>query len=440
MLTGSVAVHSLEARLHRVRDLLLRWGAAEKLAILSICLIYLLHSIWAARTVMWFFVVPVVLLSVTSYRRLAPIVTSGVFVMTAAYLLLIIITTMLGDSLPGKELFSQFRYTVAILFFIIVIAYLTWADDRFVPRLFMWLAPVAAFAAVRDIGSFSGWSLHTMLTTRLQGTPGLSIYYNSNVIGMLYAMSCVGAVALMTTRRLPSWQSVMLFSCALILLVATTMTGSRGSLLAATMGILASLLLKPSWRAAMIAVSVLAVAAVVTLLMPVIGQWMASGGVQSTSLPIEMVQRGDSTRLELWPEYLKMAALKPWLGYGLAFDTQVTLPSGKQVMNAHNMFLCAAVRGGVFSALALAGIVLAAFASGWRGFRRTGEMMGLALLVSCLAATSVDYEILPTDLNYFYVLIWLPVAICLGLGLAPCSRTVSGVTRSQGVVPSQNRS
>jgi O-antigen ligase len=263
-----------------------------------------------------------------------------------------------------------------------------------------------------------------MLTTRLQGTQGLSVYYNSNVIGMMYAMPCVGAVAIMATRKLQSWQFAMLLLSAEVLLVGITMTGSRGSLLTAFAGIAAALALRASWRMMLVGACLIVVALALALLMPAVGAMLQKPTSLQATVPLatEMLQRRDSLRFELWTVYLQMVTLKPWLGYGLMFDTRVILPSGNEVMNGHNIFLCAAIRGGVVSALTLAGLVIAALVSGWRGFRRTGEVTGLALLAACLAATSVDHEILPTDLSYLYLLIWLPVAICLGSGLATSRR------------------
>ena len=41
----------------------------------------------------------------------------------------------------------------------------------------------------------------------------------------------------------------------------------------------------------------------------------------------------------------------------------------------------------------------------------------LALMCASLFATSVDYEIVPTDLGFLWIVFWLPVAMCLGASL-----------------------
>lgn len=401
----SVVAHSSPSRsvFDRSRAWLLAVKAPERLFVLVMCLMYVMHNIWLARTILWFLVLPTLLITALPLRNLTPIVKSGVFLASAAFLGVIIATSLFGDGVSGSLLWKNIRYVAAVLVFITIVAHLASRDGDFLRLLFLWLAPVAALAAIRDVGTFSHWSVTEMLTVRLQGTKGLSLYYNSNVVGLMYAMPCVGAVAMMATRRLRSWQFVLLFVSALVLLAAVLLSGSRGSLMAALGGIGVAVLLAANWRIAVAVAALLAIAAVAALLTPLAG---------------ELVQRKDSLRFELWPVYLHMVTLKPWLGYGLAFDTRVILPSGMEVMNGHNIFMCAAVRGGVIAALALAAVVLAAAASGWRAFRKSGEVTALALLASCLAASAVDYEIIPSDLSYLYILFWLPVAICLGAALA----------------------
>lgn len=381
--------------------------APERLFVLVMCLMYAMHNIWLSRTILWFLVLPTLLITAMPPRNLLPIVKSSVFVATAGFLGVIIVTSLLGDGVTGALLWKNIRYVAAVLAFIVIVAHLVSRDGDFLRLLFLWLAPVAACAAIRDIGAFSHWSLTEMLSVRLQGTKGLSLYYNSNVVGLIYAMPCIGAVAIMATRRLRHWQFALLFVSALVLLATVLLSGSRGSLMAALGGIGVSVLLAANWRIAAAVGALVSIAALTALLTPLAG---------------ELVQRRDSLRFELWPVYLHMVALKPWLGYGLAFDPKVTLPSGTEVMNGHNIFMCAAVRGGVFAALALAGVVLAALANGWRAFRRSGEVVGMGLLAACLAATAVDYEIVPSDLGYLYILFWLPVAICLGAALSVSRR------------------
>ncbi|WP_234831084.1 O-antigen ligase family protein [Rhodopseudomonas palustris] len=398
-------------RLERIRDWLLRTRAGEKLFVLTLCLVYAMHSIWSARTVLWFLVLPVMLLSVAPYRTLLPIVKSWVFVACAVFLGLILATSVLGGDTPARMLLLNLRFTAAVLAFVVITAQLVRDDRDFLRLLFLFLAPVAALTAIRDVASFTGLSLETLMSTRLEGVKGLTVYYNSNVIGLMYAMPCVGAAAIMTSRSLRIWQHAMLAAAIVVLLGAILLTGSRGSLIAAAVGIGVSVMLSEH-RWLKVAMIVLAVVAV--------------GVIAVAPFQSELLQRRDSLRLSLWPVYLQLAMAKPWLGYGLGFDTRQTLSDGYVVMNAHNIVLCALVRGGVLTALALLGIALASALSGLKAWRRSGEVAALALLATCLTASSVDYEIVPTDLGYLYILFWLPVGVCCGAALAAAHRVLPG--------------
>ena len=411
-------------RLEQTRDWLLRTRAGEKLFILSLCLVYVMHSIWSARTVLWFLVVPVMLVSVAPYRNLLPIVKSWVFVACAVFLGLILATSVLGGETSAQVLLLNLRFSAAVLAFVLITAQLVRDDGDFLRLLFLFLAPIAALTAIRDVVSFTGWSLETLMSTRLEGVKGLTVYYNSNVIGMMYAMPCVGAAAIMTSRSLKLWQHAMLAASILVLLGAILLTGSRGSLIAASVGIGLSVLLSEH-RRLKVGLIVLVVVAV--------------GVIALAPFQSELLQRRDSLRLSLWPVYLQLALAKPWLGYGLGFDTRQTLADGYVVMNAHNIVLCALVRGGVLTALALLGIALAAALGGLKAWRHSGEVAALALLATCLTASSVDYEIVPTDLGYLYFLFWLPAGVCLGAALAAGHRVLPGRLLKVQPVSSQNR-
>ncbi len=394
--------------IERARQIIARGEIAEKTYILVFCLVYLMHSIWPARTILWFVLVPVLLLSLAPYRNLLSIVKTSVFVMSAAFLALILATSALAGETPVGVIANNARYAVAVLAFLIITAHLVSKNPDLLRLLILFVAPAAALSAATDIVQFSGLSLHVILTTRLEGIRGLTTYYNSNVIGMMFAFPCVGAVAVMISKKLAYWQFALLLLCSLILFAAVVLTGSRGSLTAMLAGIGVSVLLSASWR-----ISVAAAAVIATTL----------GLLAATPLFGEMLQRGDSLRLTLWLVYLHMAALKPWLGYGLAFDTQIALREGVVVMNAHNIVLCALVRGGVLSAAALSAIMMFAFVDGWRAWRRHDEIIPLGIFSVCVVATSVDYEIVPTDLGYLWILFWLPVGVCLGASLQASTHT-----------------
>lgn len=383
-------------------DFVQRNAILQRLYLLVICTFYLMHSPWLPRTILVFLILPIFLVVKAPFAGLRPIFASGVFLSAALFLFLIPLSAVFAGGTSTGSLIDTTRYAVLILAFLLVTAELVRTDDDFLPLLIFFMALAAAVCAIVNIGAFDGYSLQSILSRRLEGVRGLTFVYNSNPLGAIYAIPCVGAVARISSVKMPRWQLVVLLGCALVLLIAVVLTQSRGALVALLAGIGVSTLLAARWRQRIIAAVL--IAAIFALL-------------AATSLLLPDLDRGDSLRLELWPVYLHWATLKPWFGYGLDFDTRTTLPDGREVMNAHNIVLCALVRSGVFCALALVGLIVTSLVRGWQSWRRRGMAVPLALLCTGLVATSVDYELLPTELDYSWVMVWLPVAICLGAGL-----------------------
>ena len=99
-LSSPAHVWNIKSLIERARQIIAREEIAETTYILVFCLVYLMHSIWPARTILWFVLVPVLLLSVAPYRNLLPIVKTSVFVMSAAFLTLILATSALAGETP----------------------------------------------------------------------------------------------------------------------------------------------------------------------------------------------------------------------------------------------------------------------------------------------------------------------------------------------------
>lgn len=397
-------------------DFVRRNSIVQALYIVSFCLVYLMENIWLSRTIFLFAVTPIFFISRFPFAGLRPILKSNVFIGIVLFSFLIPVTSVLAGGTPAPLIEDATRYAFMVIAFAIVTADLVREDGEF-PRMLMFgIALAATVAAAVDIDVFySGYSAHLILQTRLGGVQGLSMYYNSNVVGGIYAIPCVGAAAIVASRKLPLWQGVLFFACALILLIAIVLTQSRGSLVAALGGIGVSVLLSANWRQRIV------VAALIVLIVAILA---------ATPLLASALHRGDSLRLTLWPIYLKWAALKPWFGYGLAFDPRTTLPDGNEVMNAHNVILCAQIRGGILCAAALVWIIVSALERGWRSWWRLGATAPLALMCACVLATSVDYEILPSELGYPWLIFWLPITMCLGASLRGLTPAEFGKSRA----------
>jgi O-antigen ligase len=222
------------------------------------------------------------------------------------------------------------------------------------------------------------------------------------VVGDMYALAYAGAAGIAARSRLSPIQLVLAVSAAAVLFAAVLLSGSRGALLGSVLASAVLLILCASTRRC-IALTLLAVGGLLLVL-------------SVTPLLHSLLERADSFRLMLWPAYLELASKKPWVGYGLSFDTTITLANGLIILNAHNIILCALVRGGLFSAAALVAVLATSLREGWHAWTMNEAPLALALLSTALVMTSVDYEITASPLGWPWILLWLPVGISLATG------------------------
>jgi hypothetical protein len=125
---------------------------------------------------------------------------------------------------------------------------------------------------------------------------------------------------------------------------------------------------------------------------------------------------GGGARLLLWRDSLRMAASRPWLGFGQeTFATEFPRFASIQLARAypdfyqespHNAFLDVVDSQGLIGLACFCGVIGLALASGWRAWRAGNPAAGL--LLGGLVATIVDLQFTVTVVAtalYFYLMI-----------------------------------
>lgn len=399
--------------LQRAREILFAVRAAtqrhpivQNCYIASFCLIYLLHNIWAARTLFFFITLPLALIGL-NYALLRSTLRNPIFVLAAAFLAILILTSLAAPDLRMRVIGDHLLQSVRVLLLMVITADLMRRDGTFLKTFGVFLSASAAIGAVINIVAFYGsadFPGGSIFAVRLQGVPGVTVYYNANVVGAIYAMACVAGAALLPSGRLSRVETGVLLVSTPVLLVALVLTQSRGSIMAAAAGFGVIALLAASRRQILwLSLGGLAVLAGLLLWTPILD--MLTG-------------RGASLRPMLWSHYWQLAQERLWLGYGLSHDVTLRLPPGMfNLLNAHNIMLSALVRGGILAAATLLGLVLTCLYQSWKAWRVGGALMPFALMAAATVATTVDYEITATSLGWPWLLFWIPVAMCLGAGI-----------------------
>jgi O-antigen ligase len=410
--------------LERARELLTTVRAAtqrqpivQNLYIASFCLIYLMNNIWAARTLFFYITIPLALIGL-NFNLVRSTLRHPIFLLATIYFLILIFTSLAAPDVRAKVIADHLLQSIRILLLFVVTADLIQRDNTFLRTFGLFLSVAAAISVMINMLAFyDGARLvnGSIFTTRLEGVPGANVYYNSNVVGVIYAMACVAGASLLASYRLSRWETGVVAISTFILFVATMLTQSRGSILAAIAGLGIIALLGANRRQLVwLGLSAAVVLAALLLWTPVVEV---------------MAERGASLRPMVWSHYWNMAQERPWLGYGLSYD--VTLRHhGALLLSAHNIILSAFVRGGVFAAIALLCLILTCLYMAWMAWRANRVVMPVALMVAGVVAAAVDHEMTATSLGWPWLLFWIPVALCLGASVRERPQPMPAAVRS----------
>jgi len=376
-----------------------RHHVVPRLYIAALCLVYLMWNIWTARTIYDFAVVPLALCLLRP-SDLRPILASPIFILAALYFAALGLAELASPDASAHAIVKHVTYALQVLSFLAITALLMRRDRKFPRTLYLCLAVAAAIASAVNIVAFLHLYPHGLVSSQLIGVQGISMYYNQNYIGVVNAVATAGCFALIAEQRLSRAQLIVTLAATFMLLATVILIMSRGSLMATIVAGLVAFLLSQRGRGRQLMLGVLAGALLLlALAMP---------------LALSAVSRGDSFRLSLWRFYVDMAAQRPWLGYGLSFDTSIVLPGGVPILTPHNMLLATLIRGGLVSVVALVALLATAVYRAFRSYKSEGGLFAPVLLAAALAATSVDFEIVATPLGWPWLLLWLPVGLSLG--------------------------
>lgn len=248
---------------------------------------------------------------------------------------------------------------------------------------------------------------------RLAGTIG-----DANEQAAVLVAAIPMAVALAETLRHRPGLRLLCWAAALLCLVGTLNTLSRGGLVALAVTLLAAVVFGGRWRA---------IAAVLLLVVAIgsVGYYVV---VASPTSQHRVTMSDTSGRTAIWTVAWRIAQAHPFTGVGADnFQTSavhyVQAPGNLTYLNfivdqphvAHNIYLEFLADLGIPGLVAFLGIVLAAFTAALRAarrFQRAGntelEIVARALLLSIVAFMTADFFLS----GQYSKQLWLTIAIC----------------------------
>jgi len=317
--------------------------------------------------------------------------------LTAVLLTYLSLTSFWSVGFAWGEFLSQLAR--AILVFSFVVAF---AESQLRGVLQAWLYDVLVLvgAAVALI-CVANFYLHPPVDNRLIGFGQLD---TAVIAGLIFGFAFLVAFhQLLSGSRL---HGVALVITLAILGCAVALTGSRGAILAmiSGSGCLAAAHVSQTYRGFIL------ILLLFSLLAGVIGWvvWMDSD-LQGIVFP-----RGDSFRLVIWRETLARIMEAPWVGIGILSPDDVS--DGNFVFaHPHNLFLAVTLQGGVLAALLFAAVLMLSLRELMFSLHKPDAKLALGILGLALPAYCLDGHELLDKVSDTWFLIWLPVALALGL-------------------------
>ena len=319
---------------------------------------------------------------------------SGPIVVLLAYM---VVTSFWSENIDTREVFSQLSRALLTLMFVVAVAecQLRGVMQRW---LFAGLAWAGGGVATLCIVLFF---VDPPADGRLNGLGQLDTHV---VAGLVFGFAALAVLHdLLRGAGSPRWLSLMVL---FVLLFAVFLTGSRSAVVSLLIGIIALIAAHKFDRAP---VFLATIAGLAVLLGGLLGLLLLSDEGRALVLP-----RGDSFRLFIWSRTLEKVLLSPWWGLGISTPDDVVMGT-LTFLHPHNLYLSVAYQGGVVGLALFLWLLLRSFRELLRSYSSSDAKFALSVLCMALPAYALDGHELLDKIGDTWFLIWLPVAIALGM-------------------------
>ena len=294
-------------------------------------------------------------------------------------------------------------------------------STQWLPRALALASGVAAVVALVDFYRHPTWDGRLV---------GLGQLRNSVVAGLAFAAGLIVSLSVWLAGG-TRWRWIGA-ACAGLAVLAIYSTGSRNAYLSGAVGVWTLLVL---WRRRQSPRLVLWLAVPVLGVLAVVALFAANPAWTDTLFP-----RGDSFRLEIWrAEWQRLAAHGVWFGLGILVRDDVVL-QGQDFAHPHSLYLASALQGGLVGLLLLLGVLSCAGFGLYRARRLPEARLGGALLATGMSAYLLDGWELIDKVSLSWLLLWMPVAIAMAVGVrSKMGNSLGNVSANPAVDPAGGR-
>jgi hypothetical protein len=300
------------------------------------------------------------------------------------------------------------KVVVLLLLYVFAVAMLVGNERRFtwvvisavaVTALSAWLTLYYQFGVLDRPLEYSKirWArLHEM------GWNGFADLDHPIVAGLYYGVFAVLLTWLFVRCKVSAWQTALLALGMSALLVYVLLTFSRGAWFSVLASSFVLLLLFPNRKSnSLLGAGILLIGLALYLFWP----------------EIQNEQRvGVNGRHFIWAEWLSRLPDFWLMGAGAGHHFYFVFPGGRfAVQHAHSLYLQLWFEYGIVGILLFAAMLISLLWKGWSCRTQPLARLGLALLVFAIVAMVSDVYAIFTRPSSYWVLLWFPVGILLGV-------------------------
>ena len=346
---------------------------------------------------------PTYLLAVSmllSLRRWDDVAKVPYFWTIAALLAYLSISSFWSSESEWPEFFSVLTRALLILLF--VVAY---AECQLRGQLRVWLgrslALTSALAALVTLYVYFG-SQDYELGRAMKGLGQLD---NSIIAGIVFGAALIIVLDVLVHEKSNAWKAAS-FVCVGILAAAVWNANSQNAFGSLTLGLVCYFLvvsISDRFRAITALVSFIVLLATVLIAL--------SLGDVGTEL---LFPRGDSYRLEIWRKAIDQTiSANIWFGNGISTSDRIFL-SDLSFSHPHSIYVALFFQGGLVALGLFFGLLVHSFRLLFAEYDDRDSKLGMSLLIMAVSTYLLDGHELVDKVSDVWLLIWLPVAICLG--------------------------
>jgi O-antigen ligase len=140
---------------------------------------------------------------------------------------------------------------------------------------------------------------------------------------------------------------------------------------------------------------------------------VVSGFLLLPNIGLSALQRGENARLEVWSKFLSLALLRPIFGYGEKIEFHVEIRNAEIIGHAHNLYLSAFTRGGIFACAFLIAAITLSIKYSLKYAKVYVNKIPLCAVTTIAISGIVDFDLIVFLTDWQWPSFWFPMGLIM---------------------------